>query len=95
MGGSGWQGRSSQFLGTILKLNEFLVFFVFRSLRRCQHGMKKNTKSLVMIYENGLNDARVECTLANEDVTELFALEMYLLESHEVELGQAKMFEEE
>ncbi len=48
-----------------------------------------------MIYENGLNDARVECTLANEDVTELFALEMYLLESHEVELGQAKMFEEE
>jgi len=45
-----------------------------------------------MIYENGLNNARVGCTLANEDVTELFVLEMYLLESHEVELDEAKMF---
>ncbi len=50
----------------------------------------KIAESLVMIYENGLNDARVWCTLANEDVTELFVLEMYLLESHEVELGEAK-----
>jgi hypothetical protein len=47
----------------------------------------KIAESLVMIYENELNDARVKCTLANEGVTELFALEMYLLESHEVELG--------
>jgi hypothetical protein len=35
----------------------------------------KIAESLVMIYENGLNDAWVECTLANEDVTELFVLD--------------------
>jgi hypothetical protein len=50
----------------------------------------KIAESLVMIYENGLIDARVECTLANEGVTELFALEMCLLESHEIELGEVK-----
>jgi hypothetical protein len=50
----------------------------------------KIAESLVMIYENELNDARVECTLANEGVIELFVLEMYLLESHEVEVGEAK-----
>ncbi len=45
-----------------------------------------NLDSLVMIYKNWLNDVKVGCSLANEDVMKFFVVEIDLLESHEVEL---------
>jgi hypothetical protein len=62
---------------------------IFTSLRRCQLEVE-NLDSLVVIYNNWPNDARVGCNLANEDVTKSFATEVDLLESRE-----AGMFEEE
>jgi hypothetical protein len=47
-----------------------------------------------MIYKNWLNDAKVGCSLANENVMKFFAIETHLLESHEVELIEVGMFEE-
>lgn len=47
-----------------------------------------------MIYKNWLIDAKVGSSLANEDVMKFFAVETYLLESHEVELIEVGMFEE-
>jgi hypothetical protein len=45
-------------------------------------------------YKNWLNDVKVGCSLANEDVMKFFAVEIDLLESHEVELIEVGMFEE-
>ncbi len=50
----------------------------------------ENLDSLVMIYKNCPNDARMGCNLANEDVTKSFATKVDLLECHE-----GGMFEEE
>ncbi len=63
------------------------VVGVFASLWRCQLEVE-NVDSLVVIYKNWPNDARVGCNLAND--TKSFATEVDLLESHEV-----GMFEEE
>lgn len=48
-----------------------------------------------MIYKNWSNDARVECNLANENVIKCFVAQAYLLDTHEVKLNEAMMFEEE
>lgn len=55
----------------------------------------ENLDSLVMIYKNWLDHVRVGCNFANENVTIFFVAEANFLESHEVELSEAKMFEEE
>ncbi len=41
-----------------------------------------------------MNDVRVRCSLANEDVTKFFVVEVDVLESHEVELSEVEMFKE-
>jgi hypothetical protein len=65
------------------------VVGVLTSLQRCQLKVE-NLDSLVMIYKNCPNDARMGCNLANEDVTKSFATKVDLLECHE-----GGMFEEE
>jgi hypothetical protein len=47
-----------------------------------------------MIYKNWLSDAKVGCSLANEDVMKFFGVETNLLESHEIELIEVGMLEE-
>ncbi len=39
--------------------------------------------SLVVIYKDWPNDARVRCNLTNENVSTYFAIKVDLLESHE------------
>ncbi len=46
-----------------------------------------------MIYKNWPNDVKVGCSVANEDVVKFFVVKANLLKYHEIELGQAKMFE--
>ncbi len=54
----------------------------------------ENLDSLVMIYKNWRNDARVGCNLANEeDVTKSFTTEVDLLESHEAGVSQFSIFQ--
>jgi hypothetical protein len=62
-------------------------------LKRCQLG-EKNLDSLVTIYKNWPNNVKVGCNVANEDVIEFFVVKVHLLEYHEIELGEAMMFEE-
>jgi hypothetical protein len=50
---------------------------VLTSLRRCRLEVE-NLDSLLMIYKNWPNDARVGCNLANEDVTKPFTTEVDL-----------------
>jgi hypothetical protein len=54
----------------------------------------KNLDSLFMIYKNWPNDAKVRCSLVNENVIKLFVVQVDLLESHEVKFSEARMFEE-
>jgi hypothetical protein len=79
--------------GSQIEIEEiFSIVGVLTSLRRCRFGAK-NLDSLLMIYKNWPNDARVECNLANENDIKCFATQAYLLETHEVKLNEAMMFE--
>jgi hypothetical protein len=71
----------------------FSVVGVLTNLQKCRFGVV-NINSLVMIYKNWLNDAKVGCSLANEDVMKFFGVETNLLESHEIELIEVGMLEE-
>jgi hypothetical protein len=53
-----------------------------------------NLDSLVTIYKNWSNNVKVGWSVANEDVAKFFVVKAYLLEYHEIELGEARMFEE-
>ncbi len=81
-------------LGSQIEIEQiFNIVGVFTSLRKCRLGVE-NLDSLVMIYKNWMNDVRVRCSLANEDVTKFFVVEVDVLESHEVELSEVEMFKE-
>jgi hypothetical protein len=48
-----------------------------------------------MIYKNWPKDAKVGCSLANENVIKFFTIQANFLESHEVIFSEARMFEEQ
>ncbi len=53
-----------------------------------------NLDSLVTIYKNWSNDVKVGWSVANEDAAKFFVVKTYILEYHEIELDEARMFKE-
>jgi len=72
----------------------FNVVGIFISVWRCWFEVK-NLDSLFMIYKNWPKDAKVGCSLANENVIKFFTIQANFLESHEVIFSEARMFEEQ